>query len=207
MDEERDAEFRAYFASRLPALLRLAYLLAGDAADAEDLAQTALARAFVAWGRVRTSDTPDAYVRRILVNAHSRRFRRRRVGETLMSEVPDGSTHPGGLADVEDRVGLAAALAVLPTRQRAVVVLRYCEDLPEVQVAAILGCSVGTVKTHASRGLARLRADPTLRAFVTAVSPSASPSASASPPAPARTPRRPPAISAPDDGRVRHETP
>lgn len=209
MDEERDVEFRAYFASRLPALLRLAYLLTGNAADAEDLAQTALARAFVAWDRVRTSDAPDAYVRRILINAHSRRFRRRRVGETLMSDVPDGVPHPGGLAGVEDRVGLAAALAVLPTRQRAVVVLRYCEDLPEAQVAEILGCSVGTVKTHASRGLARLRADPALQEFVAAASlssstPAASTPAAASSPIPSPLP-----TTAPESrpARSRQESP
>ncbi|SQD99828.1 MULTISPECIES: SigE family RNA polymerase sigma factor [unclassified Parafrankia] len=164
MDDDGHDEFRAYFAARLPALLRLAYLLTGDAAEAEDLAQTALARTFVAWRKVRVCDSPDAYVRRILVNAHRRRFRGRRVVETLMPTVPDrlvgGSA--GELAAVEDRAGLAAALAALPTRQRAVVVLRYCEDLSEARVAEILGCSVGTVKTHASRGLARLRADPSL---------------------------------------------
>jgi RNA polymerase sigma-70 factor (sigma-E family) len=163
MRDEGDVEFRAYFASRLPSLLRLAYLLTGDAGETEDLAQTALARTFVAWRRVRTSDAPDAYVRRILVNTYKGRFRSRRIVETLMPAVPDRMVDAGELSAVDDRAGLAAALAALPPRQRAVVVLRYCEDLPEAQVAAMLGCSVGTVKTHASRGLARLRADPALR--------------------------------------------
>ncbi|WP_018639955.1 SigE family RNA polymerase sigma factor [Parafrankia elaeagni] len=164
MDDEEHDDFQTYFAERLPGLLRLAYLLTADAAAAEDLAQTALARTFVAWRRVRASDSPDAYVRRILINAHRRQFRTRRIAETLVSVVPDQAPGGGGeLAAVEDRAGLAAALAVLPRRQRAVVVLRYCEDLPEARVAEILGCSVGTVKTHASRGLARLRADPSLR--------------------------------------------
>ncbi|MEX5636202.1 SigE family RNA polymerase sigma factor [Parafrankia sp. FMc2] len=164
MDDEEHDDFQTYFTERLPGLLRLAYLLTADAAAAEDLAQTALARTFVAWRRVRASDSPDAYVRRILINAHRRQFRTRRIAETLVPVVPDQAPGGGGeLAAVEDRAGLAAALAVLPRRQRAVVVLRYCEDLPEARVAEILGCSVGTVKTHASRGLARLRADPSLR--------------------------------------------
>ncbi|SNQ47121.1 RNA polymerase, sigma-24 subunit, ECF subfamily [Frankia canadensis] len=165
MDDEGYEDFQAYFADRLPGLLRLAYLLTADAAEAEDLAQTALARTFVAWRRVRVCDSPDAYVRRILVNAHRRRFRGRRVSETLVPSVPEqpAAASGRGFAAVEDRAGLAAALALLPRRQRAVVVLRYCEDLPEARVAQIVGCSVGSVKTHASRGLARLRADPLLR--------------------------------------------
>ncbi|EFC80595.1 SigE family RNA polymerase sigma factor [Parafrankia sp. EUN1f] len=175
MDEELQIEFRAYFAARLPELLRLAYLLTGDPAEAEDLAQTALARTLVAWRRVRESDSPDAYVRRILVNAHRRRFRRR-VPESPMATVPEQEARSSAaeLAAVEDRAGLARALAVLPARQRAVVVLRYCEDLPEARVAEILGCSTGTVKTHASRGLARLRADPSLAAAAASWVPAAS---------------------------------
>ncbi|KPM53648.1 RNA polymerase subunit sigma-24 [Frankia sp. R43] len=170
MDDELHREFREYFAARLPGLLRLAYLMTGDVVEAEDLTQTALAGTFVAWRRVRASDSPDAYVRRVLVNAQRRRFRRRRVPETLVSAVPDQAAGVAGgeMSAVEDRADLARALSALPARQRAVVVLRYCEDLPEARVAQILGCSVGSVKTHASRGLARLRADPSL---VTAVRP------------------------------------
>ncbi|KJE23048.1 RNA polymerase sigma-70 factor, sigma-E family [Frankia torreyi] len=162
MDEDRHREFREFFAPRLPRLLGLAYLLCGDATEAEDLTQIALARAFVAWRRVRDSDHPDAYVRRILVNANRRRFSRRRVAEDLVATVPEAAGHGGGFTAVEDRAGLAAALATLPPGQRAVVVLRYCDDLSEDQVATVLGRSVGTVKSQASRGLAKLRLHPAL---------------------------------------------
>jgi RNA polymerase sigma-70 factor (sigma-E family) len=159
MDEYRHREFREFFA---PRLLGLAYLLRGDATEAEDLTQIALARAFVAWRRVRDSDHPDAYVRRILVNANRRRFGRRRVTEDLVATVPETAGPAGGFTAVEDRAGLAAALATLPPGQRAVVVLRYCDDLSEDQVAKVLGRSVGTVKSQASRGLAKLRLHPAL---------------------------------------------
>ncbi|WP_374628914.1 sigma-70 family RNA polymerase sigma factor [Frankia sp. AgPm24] len=117
----------------------------------------------MAWRRVQSSDHPDAYVRRILVNANRRRFGRRRVPEDLVATVPDVGGHGGGFTAVEDRAGLAAALAMLPAGQRTVVVLRYCEDLSEEQVAKVLGRSVGTVKSQASRGLAKLRTHPSLR--------------------------------------------
>lgn len=163
-EDDRHREFREFFAPRLPRLLGVAYLLCGDATEAEDLTQIALARAFVAWRRVRDSDYPDAYVRRILVNANSRRFSRRRVAEDLVAAVPDLTASPGEFAAVEDRAGLAAALATLPAGQRTVVVLRYCDDLSEEQVAKVLGRSRGTVKSQASRGLAKLRLHPGLLA-------------------------------------------
>lgn len=157
MDTEDD-EFRDYFVPRLPGLLRFAYLLTGDFGEAEDLTQTALARTFRVWKRVRSHDRPDAYVRRVMVNANARRFRRRRPPQVLVAQPPDRPDRSSELGAVEDRAGLAQALASLPPRQRAVVVLRYCEDLADTEVASLLRCSVGTVKSQASRGLAKLRA-------------------------------------------------
>ena len=151
-----DEEFREFMASRWPGLVRLGYGLTGDRGLAEDLAQSALAKAYASWARVRRADDPDAYVRRILINANSNRFRKRRVSEHSAEQVPET-----GVMDAADsfdqRSVLIAALMELPPRQRAVVVLRYWEDLSEAQVASIMGCSVGTVKSQASRALARLR--------------------------------------------------
>lgn len=161
MDEDDDG-FREYFLSRLPRLLRLAYLLTGDVGEAEDLTQTALARTYVTWRRVRSSDRPDAYVRKIMVNANARRFRRRRPVQVLVAQPPERPVAGTEFAAVEDRAGLAEALASLPPRQRTVVVLRYCEDMPEAEVARLMRCSVGTVKSQAAKGLAKLRTHPHL---------------------------------------------
>jgi RNA polymerase sigma-70 factor (sigma-E family) len=156
-----EAEFREFMTARWPALLRTAYLLTGDRHLAEDLAQTALEKAAVAWGRVRRADDVDAYVRRILVNTHLSRFRRRRVVEVLERETPEvpstDSSHRIALRDE-----LLRALATLPKRQCAVVVLRYWEDLSEAQTAAVMGCSVGTVRSQAYKALAKLRVSPLL---------------------------------------------
>ncbi|WP_018503626.1 SigE family RNA polymerase sigma factor [Parafrankia discariae] len=160
-DEGDDGGFTAYFAPRAGGLLRFAYLLTGDSGEAEDLTQTTLTRVFMVWPRVRGHDRPDAYARRVMVNANTHRFRRR-VRQVLVDVPPERAAASSQLAAVEDRAGLAAALAVLPPRQRAVVVLRYCEDLPEAEVAALLGCSVGTVKSQAAKGLAKLRAHPAI---------------------------------------------
>ncbi|MEV7773042.1 SigE family RNA polymerase sigma factor [Kitasatospora sp. NPDC086791] len=151
----RDEEFRAFVGSAWTRLFRTAYLLAGDRHGAEDLVQQALERAYVAWGRVRAADDPPAYVRRILINEHARRFRRR-PAEHLVHDVPERAA-PAGV-DPDDRAVLLAALDGLPPRQRQAVVLRYWEDLTETQTAAAMGCSVGTVKSQAARGLAKLRA-------------------------------------------------
>ncbi|WP_372517785.1 SigE family RNA polymerase sigma factor [Frankia tisae] len=161
-DDGDDGGFTAYFTPRAAGLLRFAYLLTGDAGEAEDLTQTTLTRVFVVWPRVRGHGRPDAYARRVMVNANAHRFRRRRVRQVLVDVPPERAQPSPQLAAVEDRAGLAAALAALPPRQRAVVVLRYCEDLPEVEVAALLRCSVGTVKSQASKGLAKLRTHPAL---------------------------------------------
>ncbi|KJE25259.1 RNA polymerase sigma-70 factor, sigma-E family [Frankia torreyi] len=159
--EGDDGGFTAYFTPRAGELLRFAYLLTGDAGEAEDLTQTTLTRVFVVWPRVRGHDRPDAYARRVMVNANTHRFRRR-VRHVLVDVPPERAEPSAQLAAVEDRAGLAAALAMLPSRQRAVVVLRYCEDLSEAAVAALLRCSVGTVKSQAAKGLAKLRIHPAI---------------------------------------------
>lgn len=156
-----DAEdFRAFAVSRWPGLVRLAFGLTGDRWTAEDVAQTALARAYVAWWRVSRADDPDAYLRRILVNASNRRFRRHRVAEEPGEPPETAVESPADL--VGERAALLAALRQLPPRQRAVIVLRYWEDLTDAQIAAALGCSAGTVRSQLSRALAKLRESPAL---------------------------------------------
>jgi RNA polymerase sigma-70 factor (sigma-E family) len=142
-------------------LLRAAWLLTGSWVSAEDLLQTALTKVWQNWGKVAKADEPLAYIRRILVNTHLKLAARRWKGELPYAELPD---RPGrdGTAGSDLRSGLTRALASLPPRQRAVVVLRYLCDLSEAQTAATLGCSIGTVKGQASRAMAILRTDPAL---------------------------------------------
>jgi RNA polymerase sigma-70 factor (sigma-E family) len=153
---DRDAEFREFMLGRWPMLVRLAYGLTGDRGHAEDLAQAALARAYAAWGRVRRAEDPDAYVRRILINLNNRRFRRQRIDERSSEVLPEPAV-ADATGQADQRSDLLAALRDLPPRQRAVVVLRYWDGLTEAQAAAVLGCSVGNVKSQASRALAKLR--------------------------------------------------
>ncbi|MDI2132038.1 SigE family RNA polymerase sigma factor [Yinghuangia seranimata] len=161
MRPDEVAQFHEFVQARWARLVRIAYLLTGDHAEAEDLAQTALIKVYAAWRRVQSSDSPDAYVRRILVNANAGRFRKKRVTQVLGMGIPDVQV-ADSTRTVDQRDALLRALARLPARQRAVVVLRYWEDLPETEVARTLGCSVGTVKSQASKGLAKLREDPGL---------------------------------------------
>ena len=148
--------FREFVAARSPTLLRTAWMLTGDAHLAEDLLQAALARTWPHWSRVRDGQ-PEAYVRRVMVRLQGAWWRRRWRGETPMASVPDTAV-ADAFADVEDRAVLITALASLPPRQRQVVVLRYYDDLPEQEVGVLLGCSTGTVKSQAAKGLAKLRA-------------------------------------------------
>jgi len=158
MDSRAEAEFTEFMHARWPRLVRLGYGLTGDPGLAEDLAQTALARAFASWPRVRRAGDPDAYVRRIMVNANISRFRKRRVREQVMDLPLETLPHPvDATRQHDDRSALMAALTSLPQGQRAVVVLRYWMDMTEAEVAATLGCSVGNVKSQASRALAKLR--------------------------------------------------
>ncbi len=155
-------DFDEFVAARSTALLRTAYLLTHDHGLAEDLLQTSLARAWFAWGRVE--DHPEAYVRKILVNTYASWWRRRWNGEVATEELPE-ATRPraaSGTDSVETGHDLWLAMERLPRRQRAVVVLRYFEDLTEAQTAEVLGCAVGTVKSQASKALAKLRIDPAL---------------------------------------------
>jgi RNA polymerase sigma-70 factor (sigma-E family) len=163
-DTDADREFQQYMAARSPVLVRTAFLLTGDRHLAEDLAQTALTKVYASWRRVRKADDVDAYVRRVLVNANAGRFRKRRVAEQLTAALPDSVGVDGGISQssVEQRSLLMAALAGLTPKQRAVVVLRYWEDMSERDVASVLGCSVGTVKSQASKALARLRVSAVL---------------------------------------------
>ena len=152
-----EAEFSAFVHRRWPQLVRLGFVLTGDAGLAEDLAQTALARVYASWPRICRSGDPDAYVRRVMVNANRSRFRKRRVAEQLTGTVPEPAD-ADAIRGCDDRVTLLAALMGLPPRQRSVVMLRFWLDMTETQAAETLGCSVGTVKSQASRALAALRA-------------------------------------------------
>ncbi len=155
--DDGDADF---VRGRGQALQRTAYLLTGDWALAEDLVQTALARSWPAWGRIRHAD-PEGYVRTVLVNTHSSWWRRRWRGEVPTVTLPERPAADGN-AGLHERPTLQAALLRLPPRQRAVVVLRFYEDLSESATADLLGITTGTVKSTTSKALARLRADGAL---------------------------------------------
>ncbi|MBA3618675.1 MAG: SigE family RNA polymerase sigma factor [Acidothermales bacterium] len=151
-----DADFRDFVAVRSRALLRTAYLLTGDYQLAEDLLQTALTKTYLAWGRIRDRGAVEAYVRTTMVTTQTSWWRTRWRRESPVDHVPDLPTSDGAEA-ADDRELVRQHLRGLPTRQRAVVVLRYYDDLSEAEIARILGCSTGTVKSHASRALATLR--------------------------------------------------
>ena len=155
-----DDEFRDFVRQRWTALRRTAYLLTGDTGHAEDLVQTTLERLHRRW---RWVDDPERYARRILANEASARWRRRGAKpETLMGSVPECAA-PDAAERHDDRDRLWRALENLPRRTRVILVLRYYEDLTEAECAAVLQCSVGSVKSQASRGLAWLRADAGLK--------------------------------------------
>lgn len=156
----RPEGFEEFVAAASPRLLRTAYLLTRDAGHAEDLLQTVLAKAWRSWRRVKGD--PEPYVRRIMVNTHATWWRRRWRGEEPAGELPESIGAPEQHA-VDERDWLWQALGRLPSGQRAVLVLRFYEDLTEAQTADLLGCSVGTVKSQASKALAKLRLDETIR--------------------------------------------
>ena len=153
----RDEEFSAFVTGRRVALLRTACLLtAGDPHLAEDLVQTALARMYVAWPKVRRSESADAYARRVLVNAYIDEVRRPRWRRE--QTVPDLPERPDAdPPDAVDGAEIRAALAELPKRMRAAVVLRHWLDLSVEETAGLLNCSEGTVKSQTAKGIARLR--------------------------------------------------
>lgn len=153
-----DASFEAFVAARSRHLLHAAHLLTGDRHRAEDLLQTALTRAYLRWDRI---DEPEGYVRRTMVNAHTDWWRKKPWREQSTDLVPDVAA-PDVSGSYEERDAVLAALATLSGRQRAVVVLRYYEGLSEAEIACALGCSAGTVKSAASRAMAKLREHPGL---------------------------------------------
>ena len=156
---DRDAEFAEFFATAWPRMFRTAFAVSGDAGAAEDATQNAFAKAYASWHRVRAADHPEAYVRRMVVNEV---LGLRRRGWWRRERTQDDSTLDalaiGSLeGDAVDRAALWEAVQTLAPRQRAVIVLRYYEDLSESEIAAVLGCRPGTVKSQAAAALATLR--------------------------------------------------
>jgi RNA polymerase sigma-70 factor (sigma-E family) len=169
--QARDKEFQSFVIGRWPRLMRTAFLLTGEQHAAEDLVQSTLEQVYVAWRRVGAADEPEAYVRRVMINAHARKHRRRlreflapKDDSGLVREVADTGDR---IAQADDRGVLLKALAQLPPRQREAVVLRYWEDLTETQAAQAMGCSVGAVKSNTAKGIAKLRGIPGLVETVT----------------------------------------
>jgi RNA polymerase sigma-70 factor, ECF subfamily len=153
-----DSQFPEFFVSQYEPLRRLGFLLTGDWAEGEELAQDALVRVWWRWALVRRKGYPEAYARKVLLNRHRSLLRRlrldiRHAGQARIETADAGQR--------EELLVVWAAIRRLPTRQRAVLVLRYHEDLPELEVARLLGIPVGTVKSTANRALARLRKDLT----------------------------------------------
>jgi RNA polymerase sigma-70 factor (sigma-E family) len=163
---DRQADFERFVNDSTDGLLRTAYLIVWDLPEAEDLVQETLFKVAKRWPRVRRMERPIAYARRILVNLalDGSGRRSRRQTELTGEEPPDRADDPNAL---EVRDELLGALSEVPPRQRAVLVLRYFLDLPEADVADALKCSVGTVKSSASRGLVRLQQTLTIRSVPT----------------------------------------
>ena len=161
-----ESDFGEYVEARTGALLRLAYLLCGNAHTAEDIVQEALVRAHRRWDRVTRAGNPDAYVRRIVVNQH-RSWRRRRSSTELTVE-PSGLP-PSAVGDSQDALAVRdltwRMLHELTEQQRAVLVLRYYEDLGDADIAELLGCAPGTVRSLAARAFAQLRRHPDLAGY------------------------------------------
>jgi RNA polymerase sigma-70 factor (sigma-E family) len=152
-DEESYTE---YVTARLPALRRIAYLLCGDSHRADDIVQNAITRLYVHWRKARTAENLDAYVRTIVVRMFLNEQRTSWFSRTRVVDAPPEEAAPPG-PDIETSQVLHAALRRVPPKQRAVLVLRFLDDLPVAEVAAILGCSTGNVKSQTSHGLAALR--------------------------------------------------
>jgi RNA polymerase sigma-70 factor (sigma-E family) len=162
MAPDLEESFDTFVRARGGHFLRVAVLLTGSPTEAEDLLQASLVRLYRAWPRLGAPESaPDAYLRKILVNTRRSWWQTKWRRESPVAAVPD-RPDPAAGADPADGYALGAliraALAALPRQQRAVLVLRYVEDLPEATVADLLGVSAGTVKTHAHRGLRALRA-------------------------------------------------
>ena len=163
MEERQEREFAEYFAARREAVRRSAYLLCGDWHRADDLAQTAFVALHRHWRKVRDRGALDAYVRRTVVRAVIDESRRPWRRERFTDDVPEVADTAGGAPEIGDtvatRAALVGALARVPPRQRAVLVLRFLEGLDVGAAAEALGCTEGTVKSQTARGLAALRAE------------------------------------------------
>ena len=158
-----DPAFRDYVRTRSRALLRSAYLLTGNVADAEDLVQSALAKTYLAWDRIEDRSALDGYVRRAIVNTHISWWRRRRLEEYPTDEIPEQAVVDHSVSsDMQE--SLRRAIDRLPQRMRAAIMLRYYDDMTEAEVAEVLGVSLGTVKSTVSRAVAKLRIDAELQA-------------------------------------------
>jgi len=166
----QEESFREFVEGSWNRLLRTAYLLTGDHGAAEDLVQTALMRTYRHWGRIETYDSPEAYVRRVMANANVSAWRRRKAIVHVMAEPPEPAAGNGagyaagsGAGDHQDayavRDELWRAVQAMSPRMRTAFVLRYFEDLSEAEVASVMGCAVGTVKSQIARGLAKLRTE------------------------------------------------
>lgn len=153
--------FEEFVASRGRDLWRTAWLLTGDAHKAEDLVQTALLKCWRRWPSIADDGAVEAYVRRTLVTTYTDWWRRKWNAERPTGTIPEGAVGPDGTVD--ERRDTLAALATLPRGQRAVLVLRFYEDLTEAQTAEVLGVTVGTVKSQTSRALSALRSSPILQ--------------------------------------------
>lgn len=156
--------FASYVRARQLVLLRTARSLTANPSDAEDLLQTALTKTYVAWDRIEDHRALDGYVRRALLNTRTSQWRKRKVDEFACDELPEPETVPAGDPAEQQALhdAMWRAIMKLPARQRAMVVLRYYEDLSEAQTAEVLGVSIGTVKSAVSRALGKLREDPEL---------------------------------------------
>jgi RNA polymerase sigma-70 factor (sigma-E family) len=150
-----DPDFDSWVAARGPGLLRLAYVLTGNATDAEDVVQDALSRALPRWSRIARVEDPDAYVRRMVVNAHVSGWRKFRRREVPVESVRDGVAPAGTSSEERDRMWRACQ--ALPPDQRTAVVLRFYEDLDYAEIADLTGVREGSVRSRVSRGIAALR--------------------------------------------------
>ena len=151
--------FDAFVAARLPALLRYARVLTRGGSDAEDLVQEALVRTGVAWSRVRRQDDPEGYVRQTMLRLVMNEGRRR-VREVTVERLPDPGSMEAGYDRVDETVDIGSLFDGLPGRMRAVLVMRYLDGKGDDEIARALGCSRGTVRSQASRALAKLRREP-----------------------------------------------
>ena len=153
------AAFEEFVVARTPTLTRSAYLLTRDWSTAQDLVQAALAKSWFAWSRI--GGDPEVYVRKVMLNTYASWWKRRWRGERATETLPERGVGDR-TGELHERDAMWRALGRLPRRQRAVLVLRYYEDRSEAEIAELLGCSAGTVKSQAARALAKLRDDPSL---------------------------------------------